>query len=196
MAKLRINTSNLLGRYLQTIIIICHRFLAWQPHLDTRGKSIFQYVGMVRNYWTTLLSTKIGKTNFTSKNTATRWYGYPIYLVKNNLVTIAISTSYRLLTCAYRTTARRFPFRQSATKWVETLHPKGAFWHFPDFTRGKYSFSSPIPSIQCCATVWATFRKQETPQLWVEGTGEGCGFSCSLKLPYLSTMSQKFCCWL
>ena len=37
---------------------------------------------------------------------------------------------------------------QSVTKWVETLCPKGAFWRFPGFTRGKYSFSSPIPSIQ------------------------------------------------
>ena len=61
----------------------------------------------------------------------------------------------------------------SATKWVETLHPKRAFWHFPDFKRGKYSFSSPIPSMQCCAAVQATFRKQQTPQLWMEGKGEG-----------------------
>ena len=82
---------------------------------------------------------------------------------------------------------------QSVTKWVETLRPKWTFWRFPDFKRGKDSFSSPIPSIQCCATVRATFRKQETSQLWMEGTGEGCGFLCSLKLPYLSTMSQQFC---
>ena len=27
----------------------------------------------------------------------------------------------------------------------------------------------------------------------MEGTGEGCGFFCSLKSPYLSTMSQQFC---
>ena len=51
---------------------------------------------------------------------------------------------------------------QLVTKRVETICPKGAFWHFPDFTRGKYSFSSPIPSIKCCATVRATFRKQQT----------------------------------
>ena len=146
---------------------------SWQPHLDTRGKSIFRYVGMARNYWKTLPSTKIGKTNFPSKNTTTRWYRYPIYLVKNDPVNIVISTSYRLLTCANRTTARRFWFRQSATKWVETLRPKCTFWRFPDFERGKDSFSSPIPSMQCCATVRATFRKQETSQLWMEGTGEG-----------------------
>ena len=27
----------------------------------------------------------------------------------------------------------------------------------------------------------------------MEGTGEGCGFFCSPKSPYLSTMSQQFC---
>ena len=95
-----------------------------KPHLDTREKSIFRYVGMERNYWKTLPSTKIGKTNFPSKNTAIRWYRYPIHFVKNYPVNIVISTSYRLLTCANRTTARRFWFRQSATKWVETLRPK------------------------------------------------------------------------
>ena len=83
---------------------------------------------------------------------------------------------------------------QSATKLVETLRPKlGFFLRFSDFKRRKYSFSSPIPSMQCCAHVRATYRKQQTPQLWMEGTGEGRGFFCSPKLPYLSTMSQQFC---
>ena len=68
-----------------------------------------------------------------------------------------------------------------------------AFLHFTDFKRGKYSFSSSIPSMQCCAAVWATFRKQQTPQLWKERTREGCGFFCSLKLSYFSAMSQQFC---
>ena len=47
--------------------------------------------------------------------------------------------------------------------------------------------------MQCCALVLATCRKHQTPQLWMEGTGEGCGFFCSPKLPYLRTMSQQFC---
>ena len=63
------------------------------------------------------------------------------------------------------------PQSQSATKWVETLHPKLGFFHFTDFKRGKYSFSSPIPSMQCSATVWATYRTQQTLQLWMDGTG-------------------------
>ena len=61
---------------------------------------------------------------------------------------------------------------QSATKWLETLRPKLGFFHFTDFKRGKYSFSSPIPSMQCCVTVQATYRKQQTPQLWMDKTGE------------------------
>ena len=64
---------------------------------------------------------------------------------------------------------------QSATKWVETLRPKSTFWRFPDFEREKDSFSSPIPSMLCCATVRATLRKQETSQLWMEGRGGGGG---------------------
>ena len=71
---------------------------------------------MLHNYWKTLPSTKIGKINFLSKHTATRLYGYPIFLLKNDPVNIVISTSYRLLTGTNRTTAHRFRFRQSATK--------------------------------------------------------------------------------
>ena len=55
----------------------------------------------------------------------------------------------------------------------------GFFFRFTGFKRRKYSFSSPIPSMQCSADVRATCRKQQTPQLWMEGTGEGCGFFCS-----------------
>ena len=62
-----------------------------------------------------------------------------------------------------------------------------AFLRFIDFKRRKYSFSFPIPSMQCCADVRATYRKQQTPQLWMKGAGEGCRFFCSLKLPYLNT---------
>ena len=47
--------------------------------------------------------------------------------------------------------------------------------------------------MQCCTDVRATYRKHQTPQLRMEGTGEGCGFFCSLKLPYLSTMPRPFC---
>ena len=156
---------------------------------------------MACNYWKTLPSTKIGKTNFPSKNTAMRWYRYPIHFVKNDAVNIVISTSYHLLTCANRTTARRFWFRQLATKWVETLCPKWTFWRFPDFRRGRDSVSSPIPSMQCCATVRATFRKQETSQLWMEGTGEG--FSevtlfeynvSTILLPIVGTARNQYTC--
>ena len=62
----------------------------------------------------------------------------------------------------------------SATKWVETFCPNWAFLTFTDFKRRKYSFSSPIPSMQCCADVRATYRKQKNfPTL--NGGGRGGG---------------------
>ena len=80
---------------------------SYRSHLVTRGKSFIRYLGMLRNYLKTLPSTKIVKTNFPSKNTGKGLYGYLIYFVKNNLMNIVISTSYRLLTSANKTTARR-----------------------------------------------------------------------------------------
>ena len=47
-----------------------------------------------------------------------------------------------------------FPWRASLT--------------FCQLKKGK-RFSFPSPSKQCCATVWATCTKQQTPQLWMEG---------------------------
>ena len=144
-----------------------------QPHLDTRGKSIFRYVGMARNYWKTLPSTKIGKTNFPSKNTTTRWYRYPVYLVKNDPVNIVISTRYRLLTCANRTTARRFWFRQSATKWVETLRPKWTFWRFPDFKGEKIMFPPPSPPCNVVPLFELPLENKKHPNFEWRGQGRG-----------------------
>ena len=47
-----------------------------------------------------------------------------------------------------------FPWRASLT--------------FCQLKKGK-RFSFPSPFKQCCATVWATRTKQQTPQLWMEG---------------------------
>ena len=47
-----------------------------------------------------------------------------------------------------------FPWRASLT--------------FCQLKKGK-RFSFPSPFKQCCATVWATCTKQQTPQLWIEG---------------------------
>ena len=41
-----------------------------------------------------------------------------------------------------------------------------AFLCFTDLERRKYSFSCPIPSMQCCANVQATYRKQQTPAVF------------------------------
>ena len=51
---------------------------------------------------------------------------------------------------------------------IETLYLKGSFWCFGDFQKGKWSFPSPIPS-----TVQVTYKKQQTPQLWMKGGGGG-----------------------
>ena len=47
---------------------------------------------------------------------------------------------------------------------VVILCSKGAFWCLTN---------SPIPFMQFCAGVRDTYRKQQTPQLWMEGRGRG-----------------------
>ena len=90
-----------------------------------------------------------------------------------------------------RATQRRFYYR-----WQNELRHSAQSWaflRFTNFKRRKCSFSSPICSMRWCADVRATYRKQQAPQLWMEGTGERCRFFCSPKFPYLSAMSQQFC---
>ena len=58
----------------------------------------------------------------------------------------------------------------------------------------KIAFPPPSPPCNVLPMFeLPTEKKKQTPQLWMEGTGEGCGFLRSVKLPYLSTMSQQFC---
>ena len=59
---------------------------------------------------------------------------------------------------------------QSATKLVETLRPK--LYCLPE---GKIKLFLSHPSTQCCAAVRVTYRKQQTPQLWMKGRGGGWG---------------------
>ena len=53
-------------------------------------------------------------------------------------------------------------------------------------------FSSPIPSMQCCATVRAIFKKQQTPQLWMAGQGRGVDSYA----PWSYPVWVQFCCQL
>ena len=101
-----------------------------------------------------------------------------------SILTFTLSRPHSL-TFIYYYNRQQNELRHFALNW--------AFLHFTDFNKRKYSFSSLIPSMQCSADVQATYRKQQTPQLWTEGAEEGCKFFCSLNLPYLSTMSQLFC---
>ena len=70
---------------------------------------------------------------------------------------------------------------------------KGLFDVFLTSKGENIAFPKPIHCMQCCAAVRATFRKQQTLHLCMEGRREGCGFFCSLRLPYLCTMPQQFC---
>ena len=52
--------------------------------------------------------------------------------------------------------------------------PQTTFLTICQIKKGKLSFPSPTPCMQCCATVRATCRKQSTPQLWMQvGVGGG-----------------------
>ena len=140
---------------------------SWRPCLHTRGKSIVRYLGRLRNYWKTLPSTKIGKTNSPSKNTAARSKGYPIDLVKNDPVNIVISTSYRLMEQQW--------FRQSAKKWVETLRPKlGFFYALLTSKGGNIAFPPyPLHAMLCrCSSYLYTENNKHTHFEW-RGQGRG-----------------------
>ena len=78
----------------------------------------------------------------------------------------------------------------------ETRCSYGAFLMFCQLKKGKLKLTLHHSLVQCFATVWALCRKQLTPQLWMEGRGEGCGLFCFQKLPHLKTVSQWLCCQL
>ena len=83
---------------------------------------------------------------------------------------------------------------QSQTKLVETLCPKGSdLWCFASLKeRQNKAFLSPLP-LHMLTLLWhwlsyycIPVKKQQTPQLWMEEGGEGCGLLCSPKLPQRS----------
>ena len=126
--------------------MICHWFLTTMLRYYQK-KINCSYLGMLCNYWKTLLSITIGKTNFPSKHTLMQWHGYPIYLFKNHPVNIVISSRYCLFTYARRATGRRFLYRQLVTELVETLT-------FTDFKRENKAFPSLSPpcNVNCCSS--------------------------------------------
>ena len=94
-------------------------------------------------------------------------------------------------------------------RWLVTrvLHPQGLKWrkihalsdeghqnptkfYFPGAVHNRHgdpinwrwlSFPPTTP-MQCCCAVRATGRKQRTPQMWMEGRGDGCGMECFVLL--------------
>ena len=126
---------------------------SWRPCLHTRGKSIVRYLGMLHNYWKTLPSTKIGKTNSPSKNTAMRSKGYPIFLVKNDPVNIIGDNR------------RQSELRHFALNW--------AFLGFTDLKRAKYSFSSPSPPCNVVPMFELPIENNKHPNFEWRGQGKG-----------------------
>ena len=89
---------------------------SYPSHLVTRGKSFIRYVCMLRNYLKYYRVQRLSKLIFPRKTQERHYMGILSIFGKNDPVNIVTSTSYCLLTCANRTTVRRFRFRQSATK--------------------------------------------------------------------------------
>ena len=92
---------------------------------------------MLRNYLKTLPSTKIVKTKFPSKNTGKGLYEYLIYLLKNHPVNIVISTNYRLLIGANKTTARNFDSDNRRQNELRHFAQNWVFLRFINFKRRK-----------------------------------------------------------
>ena len=92
----------------------------------------------------------------------------------------------------------RFWTMQLFSWWQNELRHFALNWVFYILLTSKgRNIAPPPPSPPCnLCSVRAPYRKQQTFQLWMEGTGEGCGFFCSQKLLYLSRMSRQFCCRL
>ena len=63
---------------------------------------------------------------------------------------------------------------------------KGASLMFCQLKKEKIKLSVPHPlhAICCCAAVQATCRKQQTPQLWMEGRGRRRGVNCFVLRSY------------
>ena len=81
---------------------------------------------------------------------------------KYKVETLYPGTVVSTLSASSEAVSRNYNWRQNELRhFVQNL----AFLRITDFKRRKYSFSSPIPSMQCCANVRATYRKQQSPQL-------------------------------
>ena len=73
----------------------------------------------------------------------------------------------------HASTDRLIAFRATIGDKVSwNFRPTLRFFTLYWLQKRKSSSSSPTPSMQCCAAVGATHRKQQTPQLWMEGTGD------------------------
>ena len=96
------------------------------------------------------------------------------------------SVTHIALTCHLQYYWKQRELRHSALNW-------DFFYVLLTSKRGNIAFPPPVPYIQCSTAVQVTYRKQKHPNFEWRGQGEGCGCFCSLKLPYLSILSQHLC---
>ena len=76
---------------------------------------------------------------------------------------------------------RKCPRKCVFRSCFKPLSSKGPFWLFANLKKGKIKLTFPHPSTQYFYAFWATSREHQTPQLWLERSGEECGLFCSLK---------------
>ena len=76
------------------------------------------------------------------------------------------SVTHIALTCHLQYYWQQRELRHSALNW-------DFFYVLLTSKRGNIAFPPPIPYIKCSAAVQVTYRKQKTPQLWMEGTRGG-----------------------
>ena len=99
----------------------------------------------------------------------------------------------------HASTDRLIAFRATIGDKVSwKIRPKLSFFTLYWVQKGKSSSSSPTPSMQCCAAVGATHRKQQTPQLWMEGTGHWhhqLNIAKFCQIWSTEVAHNKFCLW-
>ena len=62
---------------------------------------------------------------------------------------------------------------QLLTKWVETLHPKGAFWHFPDLKRENIAFPLSSSRWNVVPLFELPLENKKPPNFECSGQGRG-----------------------
>ena len=114
------------------------------------------------------------------------WNFQGIYQVSEQVMAgTLICDKPEIKTKTYTRNQRQNELRHFALNWT--------FLRFTDFKRRKYSFFSPIPSMQCCADVPATYKRHPNFE-WEGRGGHGRGVDSFVLLSYpIWVQCQLFC---